>query len=279
MSQTVVGIFNNADEAQRAVQKLLDNGFDEKNVDYARGSEAEDYVRDDQYRKEEYREHESGIGRFFKNLFGDDDESNRYTRVAKKGYIVTVHAQSTEEARRASELLDEFGAVDVDETDREYAETNREAVEKDREYGRQFPNANADTYFDSAEKESRKIPVIEENLNVGKKVVEKGGVRIHSRIVEKPVEKTIRLREEHVRVERNKVDKPLTNAEFNDFREETVEVREHAEVPVVTKDANVVEEVAVNKTVDEREETVRDNVRKKEVDVEDYATKNKKTNP
>jgi len=103
-------------------------------------------------------------------------------------------------------------------------------------------------------------------------------VRVHSRIVEKPVEKTIRLREEHVYVERNKVDKPVTDADLNEFKEGTIDVREHAEVPVVTKDANVVEEVSVNKTVGEREETIRDNVRRKEVDVEDVDTGRKKTN-
>jgi stress response protein YsnF len=108
--------------------------------------------------------------------------------------------------------------------------------------------------------------------------VERGGVRVHSRIVEKPVEKTIRLREEHVYVERNKVDKPVTDADLNEFKEGTIDVREHAEVPVVTKETNVVEEVSVNKTVGEREETIRDNVRRKEVDVEDVDTGRKNTN-
>jgi len=311
MSQTVVGIFNNADDARHAVSKLLDNGFNESNVDYARGPESEEYLQDANYHDETRTEHESGIGRFFRNLFGDDDESDRYARVAKRGCIVTVHAESTEEARRATELLDECGAVDVDEKDREYGETAREynaekdreyVAERDREYNaekdrmvnreqngeytarkdREFtgehPNVADEKYFDTARNESKKIPVVEETLNVGKKVVEKGGVRVHSRIVEKPVEKTIRLREEHVYVERNKVDKPVTDADLNEFKEGTIDVREHAEVPVVTKDTNVVEEVSVNKTVGEREETIRDNVRRKEVDVEDVDTGRKKTN-
>jgi hypothetical protein len=49
---------------------------------------------------------------------------------------------------------------------------------------------------------------------VGKKVVETGGVRLHSRIIEKPVEETIRLREEHVNVKRTKVDRPATDDDF-----------------------------------------------------------------
>jgi stress response protein YsnF len=109
---------------------------------------------------------------------------------------------------------------------------------------------------------------------VGKKVVETGGVRLRSRIIEKPVEETIRLREEHVNVERRKVDREATDADFNNFKDETIEVREHGEVPVVNKNVKVVEEVSVNKTVDQREETIRDNVRRKEVDVENVAANN-----
>jgi len=264
MSQTVVGIFDNANEAQRAVRELRNNGFDDSNVDYATGSG--DYATE-----ENRREHENGITRFFKNLFGDDDdESDRYSRVAKNGCVVTVHAESTEQARRASELMDEFGAVDVDEKDREYTARNREYGTKDSDYVGTNPNGPDETYFENTDKETRKIPIVEENINVGKKVVEKGGVRLHSRIVEKPVEETVRLREEYVHIERNRVDRPATGTELNDFQEGTIEVKEHAEVPVVTKDTRVVEEVGVNKTVEEREQTVRDTVRKTDVDVEDF---------
>lgn len=256
MSHTVVGIFNNADEARNAVDELVNRGFDRSNIDYARGSASGNYTND-----ENRNDNESGIGRFFKNLFVDKEESDRYARVAKNGCVVTVHTQSPEEAHKASELLDEYGAVDVDEKDRSYNDVRANSK-------------NEDTYFNNTNKESRKMPVIEENIEVGKRVVQTGGVRLHSRIIEKPVEETIRLREEHVNVERNKVDRAATDADFNNFKDETLEVKEHGEVPVVNKTAKVVEEVSVNKTVNQREETVRDNVRRKEVDVEDVATLN-----
>ena len=291
MSHTVVGIFNNADEAKNAVDQLVNRGFDRSNIDYARGS-ASVYNTDDENRNDR-NDNETGIGRFFKNLFDDKDESDRYSRVAKNGCVVTVHAQSPGEAHRASELLDEYGAVDVNEKDREnqmqngnntyndnYTDrANRnvdEVNEKDIAYNTQANRATDDTYFNDTNKnkESRKIPVVEENIEVGKRVVETGGVRLHSRIIEKPVEETIRLREEHVNVERTKVDREATDADFNNFKDETIEVREHGEVPVINKNAKVVEEVSINKTVNEREETVRDKVRRKEVDVEDVAANN-----
>ena len=45
-------------------------------------------------------------------------------------------------------------------------------------------------------------------------------------------------------------------------------MRETAEVPVVSKEARVVEEVSLDKEITERQETIRDTVRNTEVDVE-----------
>ncbi len=112
------------------------------------------------------------------------------------------------------------------------------------------------------------IPIIEENINVGKRVVQTGGVRVTTNMVETPVEETVRLREEHVTVERNPVNKPLTEGSFASFKESSIELTERAEVPVVSKEARVVEEISIGKEVNQREETIQDTVRKTEVDVE-----------
>jgi stress response protein YsnF len=58
------------------------------------------------------------------------------------------------------------------------------------------------------------------------------------------------------------------NEEFRPFKEGTVEVTEKSEVPVVTKEPRIVEEVSVNKQVRDRDETVQDSVRRTEVEVE-----------
>jgi len=123
----------------------------------------------------------------------------------------------------------------------------------------------------------KKIPIIEENLEVGKRTVQTGGVRVRSRIVEKPVEEELRLRQERVFVERTPVDRPASEADFTTFKEGEMEVTEHAEVPVVNKEARVVEEVNLGKDVDTRNETVRDTVRKTEVDVENLEDKSSTT--
>ena len=114
-----------------------------------------------------------------------------------------------------------------------------------------------------------RIDVIREDLQVGKRSVETGGVRVRSRIIERPVEESLRLREEHVRVQRNPVNRPVSLNDMGTFQEKEIELTEHAEVPVVSKEARVVEEIRVSKEVNERNETIRDTVRETQVDVED----------
>ena len=101
-----------------------------------------------------------------------------------------------------------------------------------------------------------------------KRQVDRGGVRVNTRVTEKPVKQEVRLREEHARVERRPVDRPATEADLAAFKEGSIEVRESAEEAVVAKQARVVEEVRVGKEVNDRSETVTDTVRRTEVDVD-----------
>jgi uncharacterized protein (TIGR02271 family) len=112
------------------------------------------------------------------------------------------------------------------------------------------------------------IPIIEERLRVGKRETAHGRVRIRSYVVETPVQEQVTLHQEHVQVERRPVDRPLTGAEAA-FGERTIEATERAEEAVIAKEARVTEEVSLRKTAEERTETVRDTVRRTEVEVDD----------
>lgn len=249
MKQTVIGIFNDASDAKDAVQQLLDNGFLRANVDIS-------FQKSDQ--------DQGSIRNFFGSLF-ETDEANSYAEIAgRSGAIVTVHAESEEEAWRAGEILDQAGAVDMGERSGQTAYAASETP----------GYAASETLAAEPAREGATIPIIEEQLNVGKKEVETGRTRLRSRIIERPVAESLRLREEHVHVERNAVNRPATEADLSSFKEGEIELTEHAEVPVVAKEARVVEEVRVGKDVDEREETVTDTVRKTEVDVEETASDN-----
>jgi uncharacterized protein (TIGR02271 family) len=112
--------------------------------------------------------------------------------------------------------------------------------------------------------EEWRIPILREELRVGKRAVDRGGVRITVHVVEKPVEEQIHLRETHVEIERRAVDHPP--ADMPGFRDETIEVAEIGEESVVSKQARVVEEVIVHKHVTDRVETVQESVRETRVD-------------
>lgn len=261
MAQTVVGIFDSSSDAQNAVQQLMSSGFTQDSIDIstqnATDTTSNNYDDGDN----------DSIGGFFRSLFGSDDDDNyrNYSQVARRGSVITVHARTADEATRAATILDNAGAVDVDERARQYQSSGT------AQYG---STSGVGTSDFTNETTNKSIPIIEEELQVGKRVVETGGARLRSRIIERPVEETLRLRHERVRVERNTVNRPATEADLANFRtgEQTIEVREHAEVPVVSKEARVVEEISLGKEVEEHQETVRDTVRRTDVQVDDLTT-------
>ncbi|WP_207426226.1 YsnF/AvaK domain-containing protein [Pedobacter sp. SYSU D00535] len=274
MSQTVIGIFDSTNQAQDAVEKLIARGFTRERIDISQRGDSHDVDN------QEDSDWASSISGFFSNLFGNDnDEARNYAEVARRGSTITVYAENRSEAERAAEILDQAGAVDVDERIAQYrSSTDYGDLNKNSMGNTSLNTGDAYTDRNLDDMTNRKIPVIEENLEVGKREVESGGTRLHSRIVEKPVEEHVRLRNERVTVERNPVNREASQADFDTFREGTVEFKEHKEIPVVNKEARVVEEVSLNKEVEERDETIRDTVKRTEVDVDKLPKNNRNTN-
>jgi uncharacterized protein (TIGR02271 family) len=118
------------------------------------------------------------------------------------------------------------------------------------------------------EQRSTAIPVVQEDLKVGKREVQRGGVRVFSRVVETPVNESVNLREEHVSVERHAVDRPISAGDKTAFKEQSIEMREKSEEAVVQKSARVVEDVVVGKQTTQRQQNIKDSVRHTEVQVE-----------
>src|SRR5215203_2490507 len=118
MSKTIVGLFDEYREAQRAVVELVENGISREDI----GITSRDYMNDegsDSYRNDSSRDDEGvgdKIGNFFSRLFGDDDEyASHYSEaVGRGGTVVTVDCESDEMADRAEAILNRFGG-DVDE--------------------------------------------------------------------------------------------------------------------------------------------------------------------
>ena len=117
---------------------------------------------------------------------------------------------------------------------------------------------------------------IEEELRVGKEQTT-AGKRLVSSVSEREVEKPVTLREEEVEVERRREDRRLSPGEADRaFQEETVEMTATSERPVVSKEARVTGEVALRKQTGERQEVVRDTLRRKDVEVETVKEQPKK---
>jgi uncharacterized protein (TIGR02271 family) len=247
MNHTVIGIFDNQSDANTAVEHLISSGLSQNNIDYCSKNAHNNATS----AGESHSTSGNKMGNFFSSLFDKEDDVRKYSDVASRGCTVTVHASSSQEAHMAAQVLDQFGAVDVDERAQAYRSNN-------------FEHTTGPAISDT----TNAIPVIEEELQVGKQVVQTGGVRLRSRIIERPVEEHLRLREEHVFVERAPVNKAVSTADLDAFREETFEVTETAEVPIINKETRVVEELHLSKEVSEHDEVIRDSVRHTEVDVE-----------
>ncbi|MCC9134838.1 YsnF/AvaK domain-containing protein [Pontibacter silvestris] len=249
MAQTVIGIFDSLTEAQDAAMQLTNSGFTRENIDIADQSATSGTgTSTDTYNEED----NDSISNFFSSLFGNDDDTSRYSNVARRSAIVTVHVQSPAEAERAADILDEYGAVDIDERASQYRSGTGTTATGVRE-----------------EHAESTIPIIEEQLEVGKREVETGGIRLRSRIIERPVEEHLRLRQEHVWVERTPTNRPATEADFTKLKAGDINVTEHAEVPMVDKQARVVEEVSFGTEVEEHDENIKGTVRKTDVEIDD----------
>ena len=135
-----------------------------------------------------------------------------------------------------------------------------------------------ETAGEGAKEQGETVQEVEEELSVGKRKVATGGVRVTTSVSETPVEETVTLREEQVEAKRKPADRKLSPEEAEAaFEEKTVEVMGTSEEAKVSKAARVTGEVAVGKQVEEREETVKDTVRRTEVEVEEVGGKSRKS--
>jgi uncharacterized protein (TIGR02271 family) len=239
----------------------------------------------------------SGIKHFFADLFGSDhDEPQRkYSEAVSRGsHVLTVTTATLPEVERAADLIERFGPIDIDEKASQWGGASttgamaggamssgamgsgtggqQQAALLSQQSSQGSMASQQGSAMGGSQQlatgETAAIPVIEEQLQVGKREVQRGGVRVYQRLVETPVTETVNLREEHVNVERRPVDQPASTADLAAFQEKSIELRETGEEVVVQKTARVVEEVVIGKEVTQTQQQVNDTVRHTEVDIE-----------
>jgi uncharacterized protein (TIGR02271 family) len=297
MQHTLVAVFDNNADARSARDELLASGFSQSDVRISSGDSTGSTLSGSSTSASTSTDTDTGIGssikNFFSDLFGsDEDDTRRLSRyegaVSGGKCVVTVSADSLPEVERAADIVERFGPIDIDEhSDNVGKMASSGAMLQGSQSGMQSYSTSAqsastqqqgsltgaslqrDTAMETGRTGStQSIPVVEEQLRVGKREVQRGGVRIYSHVVETPVNETVGLREEHVDVQRRAVDQPISPADATAFKEQTIEMRETAEEAVVEKSARIVEEVTVGKQVNERQEQIHDTVRHTEVDVQ-----------
>ncbi len=255
--KTVVGLFDSTSTAQQVKQTLISDGYDASDVKVVANDANED---NDEYETSSNTESTARgvgakIGHFFSSLTGgDDDAHSHYAKGVNSGGALLTVTTSDEEASEVASLLKQHGARDIDGGYQDEAESGTPV----------FGGANkAETLTGGTA-----IPIVEEELVVGKREVDRGGVRVYSHIVERPVSADVNLHNETVNVERRFVNRPATAADFQTGAG-AFELRAMGEEAVVGKTSRVVEEVVVGKQASERTEAIHDTVRKTEVDVEE----------
>jgi uncharacterized protein (TIGR02271 family) len=280
MSEMIVAVFDTAAAAEAAV----------RDVEAARlpSLVVRRYTKDDPELRA-YQAEQKPPQSFWSWLFGADSSAPEYQvydrSIAEGGTVVTVTVDEGH-AAHVIHLLNQHAPLDVEERAAEYgiasapASTGTVGAAGVTDAG--MASRMGTSAYDSESGATAKpaagtasgtreevIPLVEEQLQVGKRLVDRGTTRVRRYVVRRPVEESVTLRDEQVTIERRRPVAPGTpGVPEGAFEERTIEVRETAEEPVVSKTAQVAEEVVVRKNATEHTETVQDTVRREDVEVE-----------
>jgi len=196
-------------------------------------------------------------------LFGRDIaeyEARVYGKTVEAGgAVLTLRVPDTQLAK-AMGILNQHHVVDIS---RRAVETGMIASNEAAQPAVPAPAKPLTTEMDKGEI----LRLAEEQLEVGKRLVTEGTTRIRRFFVEKPVEAKVTLHEEHVEIVRLAAADPASIKDV-DWSEKTIEMVDSHEEPVLSKSVHVAEEVRVGKKATDRVETVRDKVRRQDVEVE-----------
>jgi stress response protein YsnF len=211
-----------------------------------------------------------------------EQHAHYYAEGVRRGGVLVTVVTTDEMADRAVSILSHHNPVDLSKRVEEWrksgwtrfepheayrapAATRVAEMRRETEMAR---SAEAGVHARAGDRSTTTaIPVVEEEVQVGKRAVERE-VRVHTTVTEQPIEEQVHLREEHVTVERRPADRPASGADQAAFKEGVIAITETVEEPVVAKQARVVEEVVVHKEATDHVETIHDTVRRTDVEVE-----------
>jgi uncharacterized protein (TIGR02271 family) len=262
--QMISAFFDSRPGALRAVDELVKAGIPRSSIRLLPENEAPVPTATGSY---DQKRDDKGFWASLADFFLPNDDRYTYAEAMNRGSIMVSATVDSIHRDQAEDVLEKHRTVNIDEREKSWR----------REGWRGYPASSAVAGGSKAASTQRPgsptpneggvIPVIEERLNVGKRQVSDGRVKIRSYVVETPVREQVSLRTESVRIDRRPVDRPVARGE-DAFRDRTVEAQANSEEAVVSKTARVTGEVVVKKEAGQRTETVADTVRSTKVDVE-----------
>ncbi|HET6466975.1 MAG TPA: YsnF/AvaK domain-containing protein [Geminicoccaceae bacterium] len=270
--KTIVALYETATSAQSVRADLIQMGLSEAHVDLITDSD-------------------TNIAAQLRDYGVPSDAAQVYAEGVRRGSTLIMAEVDESQLDRALEILEGYDPADVDDLGTRYRETGWapgtiEEAEAREESGLYRQPGTATGYAAGDDRaglgagyedrtargrtdEEQVVPIVEEQVDVGKRAVEGGRVRVRTHVVERPVREDVTLRDERVTVERRPATGAADRLGADAFKDRTIEATERHEEPVVSKTARVTEEVVVGKEVDERTESVSGTARKTEVEVED----------
>lgn len=289
--ETIVAVFDTADHAQAARTALLSAGVPADAIELHAGPAMTTATGTGTLAGTTGAVAPVREQGFWSSLFGGsdyDDDATVYDRSVASGSTVLTVKAPDEHVTRVMEILESHHPIDIDERAAGYGLTTgtRPALATPALATPALANpvmapavapdmprtapvtapATAPLTAVGSSLEEETLQLSAESLAVGKRLVNRGGTRIRRYVVETPVEESVTLHDEKVVLERRPVADGRTVG-TDGFTERTIEMIESAEEAVVTKTARVVEEIGLRKEATDRVETVRDTVRKEEVEV------------
>jgi uncharacterized protein (TIGR02271 family) len=284
MPEVIVAVFKTAVDADEAVRALQANNLpssairryrrDDPSIPGRPESTQEQGVH---YQSQAAPADTRASGGFWSWLTGEDrgdwrdpnyadSDDQYYSRSVEAGNtVVAVHVDQAD-SERVMRLLADQNPIGLEDSGAEATTSTTSGNELRMGTTAEQRSASGEQRMGAAPgQHDETIPLAEEQVQVGKARLERP-VHVRRFVVERPVEQQVNLRDERVEIER----RPAQGTTVGDraFEERTVEVRESHEVPMVNKTAEVTEEAVVRREGTERTETVRDTVRKEEIEVD-----------
>ncbi len=257
--KTVVGLYESVAAATKVKAILTSQGIDAgqiKVVDQSNGGDAGSSTDSTSLTTK--------VKDFFGGFSGHNDEHAEYSKSIGGGNVMLAVTVPDEQAEETADLLYGNGATGV------------QGGEGAEDVATLTGNSGVATTPNSVVSGEQVIPVVQEELVVGKRQVDRGGVRIYSHLVETAASADVTLRNERVVIDRQAVNRPATDADFATGND-VLELKATGEEAVVGKTSRVVEEVRVGKQASDHTEQINETVRHTEVDVEPVTTTSTET--